>query len=670
MAIGARLTHTRIAAAILGVLLVSDIAVATAGQPVSAESTGITASTASSASTASTAATGDSASTVSAASTGDSASTVSAVSSSPTASTACPSRDVPATAFGDTRTSPHRVAIDCAVWWGLAQGRTDTQFAPGRDVTRGQTAQMLVGLLESTDHLPAEITSAGFRDTEGHRFEDAIDVVATLGIVSGTSPDTFAPDEPIAREQMATMLAGVFARAYETPLPEGPVPFDDVTATNVHRDAIGQLVRAEITSGVSASSFAPRRHVTREQMASFITRSATRLVLVDLATHPVERPGPDDAYASRMRAAWVHLFDDALKTPAGVQRVVDELAAADANAVIAQVSRRHDAYYNSDVLPRTPDPQLDPGFDVLEALITAAHAAGIEVHAWFGVAPTWHRVYDDLPAPDGWVPTEHGQRAPVADRWVTRTRDGTWTDYLDPGVPAVREHVAEVVGELAERYEIDGVHLDYVRYPWTETDDNLAGYNPAALAAFRADTGRTDTPEPGDREWSDWRRSRTEALVVAAREAIDAGADANGRDVELSAAVITWGEGPTNSTTAAFRQTRAYRMVSQDWERWVRLGRLDAVMPMNYFRSHDAEAAGWFDEWLAYERDLAARSDTQVVPGPGGYLNAPDAAEAQIHEAMRVDGAVMYSYQQPTLDGSRDIWRRMAATRWGYDPQR
>jgi ATP-dependent Clp protease protease subunit len=72
-------------------------------------------------------------------------------------------------------------------------------------------------------------------------------------------------------------------------------------------------------------------------MASFLTRATSLLVEDGLASLPTARPAADDAYASRTRAAWVHLFDDTLKTPGGVQRLVDELAAADANTIIAQL---------------------------------------------------------------------------------------------------------------------------------------------------------------------------------------------------------------------------------------------------------------------------------------------------------------------------------------------
>lgn len=574
----------------------------------------------------------------------------------------CPSHLVPATAFTDTVTNNHRAAIDCAVWWGVAQGRTASTFAPWLDVSRGQTAAMIARLIRSTGDAPASVPSAGFRDTRGHLFEADIDLLASLGIVRGVTSQLYAPDRPIDRAQMASIIARTFASGYGSALPTGPMPFTDVGSGSVHRDAIARLVASGVTTGATATTFRPNRPVSRAQMASFVTRSTTVLVARDLAALPTTRPGRTDAYASRVRAAWVHLFDGTLKTRAGVRAMVDELAAADANVVYAQMVRRQDAYYPSDVLPRTPDPAVAAGFDVVAELITAAHARGIEVHAWYAVAPTWHPAYANLTRPPGWMYTEHGPGAPVADRWVTRSHSGTWSTYLDPGVPQVRDHVAAVVGELAGRYPgLDGIHLDYVRY-----DGRDQGYNPIALDRYRAETGATGTPTPGNDDWSTWRRQQTQRIVVQAKRAITA----SGNAVPLSVAVISWGDGPTTPDRAGFQRTRTYTETFQDWDEWVRRGRLDAVVPMNYFRSADAEEAAWFRRWITYERALAAASPTQVVPGPAGYLNRPAATLGQVRSAMRLDGASVYSYQQPTLDGSRGVWQRLADTRWGYAPRR
>jgi uncharacterized lipoprotein YddW (UPF0748 family) len=376
-------------------------------------------------------------------------------------------------------------------------------------------------------------------------------------------------------------------------------------------------------------------------------------------------PAPDAQHpaAGFERAVWVHLFDASLKSRPALERLVDELARADATAVIAQVARRHDAYYRSEVLPATADPDLEPGLDVVAELTRLAHAAGIEVHAWISIAPTWHAVYDDLPAPAGWLPAAHGRAAPEADRWVSRTVDGTWSEYLDPGLPDVRAHVRDVVTELATRTEVDGIHLDYARYA-----SDREGYHPAALARFRTETGSTGTPAPDDATWSAWRRAQTQSLVAEARAAVDTA----GREVALSAAVIAWGAGP--GELGGFAATRTAREALQDWPGWARDGLVDAVLPMVYFRDHVGEQAGWFQDWLDFQAALATEADAHVVPGIAGWLNTQDAVFRQLGAAAEVaDGVALYSYQQPAdhpdasndLPGVRRFWYELDRADWG-----
>lgn len=268
---------------------------------------------------------------------------------------------------------------------------------------------------------------------------------------------------------------------------------------------------------------------------------------------PTTEPDPAPQADGLERAVWVHLFDDALKTRAGIAAVVADLVDADATAVIAEVVRRQDAYYTS-----------------------------------------------DLPAPDGWLTTDHGQQAPEPDRWVTRTVDGTWDTYLDPGLPEVHAHVAAVVGELATRYPVDGVHLDYVRYA-----SDRHGYHPRALDRYRAATGSTGVPDPADPTWSQWRRDQVTALVRAARTAVD---DAN-PSVTFSVAVISWGDGPGGATTPTFADTRAFTEALQDWPAWADEGLVDALAQI-HLTTRTAGAAAMY----SYQ---GSTSDPQRPPGPG-----------------------------------------------------
>ncbi|HEX9888525.1 MAG TPA: family 10 glycosylhydrolase [Nitriliruptorales bacterium] len=360
---------------------------------------------------------------------------------------------------------------------------------------------------------------------------------------------------------------------------------------------------------------------------------------------PTAAPTPvaEPVAEPEVRAVWVHLFDHTLKTPQSVDRMLDRVARANLNTVIVEVVRRQDAYYDSDVLVRSPDPALAPGFDLLDHVTAGAHERGLQIQAWYPTITAYHHAYDDLAHPAGWIWTEHGREAPEDQRWVTRLHDGTWDDHLDPGLPEVREHVAAVAAELAAHAGLDAIHLDYVRYP-----DRDTGYHPRALARFRQETGRTGTPAPQDPAWSEWRREQVRLMVEGIVEAVHAVAP----DLPVTAAVIAQGEGPVPGQRS-FTATSAYARYHQDWVGWLHSGLLDAVMPMNYF---DAQAhPDWFDQWASFERQLIGELDALLVGGMAGYLNHPEDSLAQIEQLRRhLDGVALYSFQQTARDEPYD----------------
>jgi len=345
-----------------------------------------------------------------------------------------------------------------------------------------------------------------------------------------------------------------------------------------------------------------------------------------------------------LKAMWVHLFDNALKSHAGVDRVLDDAASAGVNAVFVQVVRRHDAYYGSQVLPRTPDPALAPGFDVLAAAVDGGHARGMQIHAWITVATAWHESYKGLDLPAGHVIGDHGPNA--ADPWMTMSRAGVQSrEYFDIGLPELHDHVAGMIRDIAVRSAVDGVHLDYVRY-----DGPQWGYHPRALQRFAAETGHQGAPAPGDRVWADWRRAQSRAIVERARAAL-AGARPQAL---LSAAVIAQGAGP-GGAPGGFAGTTAYDDYAQDWAGWVSDGLLDLAVPMMYMRESVTEHAQWYRQWLAFAAELDERpGGAAVAVGVGGWLNPVAGGLAQAREALhRTAGVAVFSYQQDSSDGAR-----------------
>jgi uncharacterized lipoprotein YddW (UPF0748 family) len=346
------------------------------------------------------------------------------------------------------------------------------------------------------------------------------------------------------------------------------------------------------------------------------------------------------------RGLWVDAYRDGFKTREQVDRLLADARKANVNALLVQVRRRGDSFYARSLEPRTEDPDLSPGFDPLAYLIERAHAEQprVEVHAWVIVNTIWGS-QNRPPADPRHVFNQHGPGAVGRDDWLTRREDGaTWSRgyFVDPGHPDAARYTTDVLLNLVREYDVDGLHLDYVRYP--ERAAGLSwGYNETSIARFNARHGREGRPASNDPLWNQWRRDQVTALI----RGIYLGALAIKPQVKVSAAVIPWGDGPR--TDADWQRTSAYTSVFQDWRGWLEEGILDQVMPMNYFRESAASQGAWFDRWVAWQRDHAY--GRQVIPGIALYLNDPAESVSQVKRALaagangsRTAGVALYSY--------------------------
>ncbi|MCB9764138.1 MAG: family 10 glycosylhydrolase [Alphaproteobacteria bacterium] len=163
--------------------------------------------------------------------------------------------------------------------------------------------------------------------------------------------------------------------------------------------------------------------------------------------------------AEELRGVWVTrwTWDD----PEGVTRAINEIADAGFNAVFFQVRGTFDAYYDSPLEPRAE--RLGPtAWDPLETAVDAGHARGLQVHAWMNSFPLWRGTEPPAATEHAWnahpawrLADRSGQPMPLNEGYV----------FADPANPEVRARVAAVAADIAGRYAVDGVHLDYIRYP-------------------------------------------------------------------------------------------------------------------------------------------------------------------------------------------------------------
>lgn len=354
-----------------------------------------------------------------------------------------------------------------------------------------------------------------------------------------------------------------------------------------------------------------------------------------------------------VRGLWV--LRSTLATPRGIQQMVETAQRGGFNTLLVQVRGRGDAYYNSRVEPRAAELDDAPAtFDPLAATLAAAHAAGLKVHAWFNVDlvssatvlprsrahivarhPEWlmvpRRAANALRVVPTDIPIYVGEIARAA-RADSEHVEGL---YLSPVLPASRDYTASVVTDLVSRYALDGIHLDYLRYPTDQFD-----YSTSSLAAFRAEAAPSVSVEQRDRldkaartnvaawpdalpdAWSTFRQSRLTALAASLRAAA----------VKARPGIVVSAAVAPNADEA-----RAQRL--QDWRLWARQGLIDVLCPMIYTTDATEFSA-------ALTRVKADAGRAAVWAGVGAWKLTPERAAENVKTARRANiaGVLLYSY--------------------------
>jgi uncharacterized lipoprotein YddW (UPF0748 family) len=362
-------------------------------------------------------------------------------------------------------------------------------------------------------------------------------------------------------------------------------------------------------------------------------------VNVSPSASPSSSPIPILYGAPQYRALWVDAFHDGIKSPGQVEKLVADAHRANINALIVQVRPRGNAYFNISDEPRATDIQGPSDFDPLAYVIRLAHAATprIEVHAWLNTF-----FVGDTSA----IYKKH------RDQWGNIDVNGTKSGYLDPGVPEVQAYTHQVFMDVARNYDVDGLHMDFVRYPGVEW-----GFSPVAIAQYQLQMKTTSIPTPQDETFKSWRRVRVTNFV---RE-LHADLKRLKPNVKLSGALICFGGGPASGSNYDWSGTSAYGTVFQDWRTWLIKGYVDFGVPMNYDSDWSSLEQDWFGQWLNFEKDSGFAN--RILTGVGAFMNYPEDTLAQIRRALapsprgnHVLGVAIYSYGSTSVYGNADYY--------------
>ncbi|MGB9691077.1 MAG: glycoside hydrolase family 10 protein [Candidatus Sumerlaeaceae bacterium] len=347
---------------------------------------------------------------------------------------------------------------------------------------------------------------------------------------------------------------------------------------------------------------------------------------------------------TELRAVWASTLSPCMNSPEEIADLVGAARRAHLNCVIVQVRHRGMTFYQSSTEPPAPTWARTPSFDPLQTLLFQAHdttsgTQRLDVYAWFNVFNFGKVETTSLSL----------EQQRKIKEWMSYTTSGTKTTFLDPAIPEVQEYLLSLIRECVKKYPVDGVNLDFIRYPEEE-----AGYHPVAIRRFQNLYGRTDRPTPNDPQWNEFRREQVCAFVRrCAAEVWELRPEAM-----LSVCAVGFGAVPSEND---FTKSSPYRQVHQDWAGWAREGAVDIVTRMGYKREHVPAHAKQFRDWADFSLRLAEQCPGNLITiGIGGYFNEPDHVIVQYREAKRRGlGTSIFSYWRP--DKTSDTTKRYGA---------
>ncbi len=267
-------------------------------------------------------------------------------------------------------------------------------------------------------------------------------------------------------------------------------------------------------------------------------------------------------------------------------QLLDQLQACRINTVILQTRVRGSVIYPSQIEPwdvcLTGTYDCSPGYDPLAFATEEAHKRGMELHAWLVTIPAFKTANAK----------KMGKRSPFRTHPELLIKHGDQY-YLNPGLPASSNYLKALCREIVSRYDVDGIHLDYIRYP-----ENPESF-PDAITYNRYGNGQNKRS---------WRRNNITKIVREAYEAV--------KSIKPWVRVSCAPLGKYNDLSRySARGWSAYGTVYQDAQDWLRNGIMDMLVPMMYFQG---------DHFYPFAADWQENSyGRTVAPGLGIYFLSP-----------------------------------------------
>lgn len=268
-----------------------------------------------------------------------------------------------------------------------------------------------------------------------------------------------------------------------------------------------------------------------------------------------------------------------------LDRILDRLQETHINMVFLQTRIRGDVIYPSQIEPRSEyvkSVYATVDYDPLSYAVEACHQRGIECHAWFVVYPMGSEAMNKKSS---------RTFAALNYRYLLKTVKREM--YLNPGNPQTDAYILSLIKEIVSSYDIDGIHLDYIRYP-----ESSAEFPDRDTYLLYGNGQNKD----------DWRRENINRLVYAVYDTIKSLKPW----VQVSSSVVGMYKDIQGTNR---RHWTAYASVFQDPVDWLSKGKHDFIVPMTYYSG---------TLFYPFVQDWVSRSnDRFIVPGLGVFQMDP-----------------------------------------------
>jgi len=340
--------------------------------------------------------------------------------------------------------------------------------------------------------------------------------------------------------------------------------------------------------------------------------------------------------ANEFKGVWLRPKD---KNPEKIGQLLDHLKSLGIDNIFLETYYHGMTIFPSETLKEhgltTQRPEF-AGTDVLQIWVEQAHKRNMKIHVWFQTFYLGNDAVSPVPKlmrikyPE-WLNRQYWC-ATSSDAQPSKAEHQGY--FLDPANPAVQDYILSLLKEIATKYEVDGINIDYIRYPVCSPDNSSEflstswGYTHYAMEEFKKSYGITPLDigvnDPAWCKWEEYRMDKVTSLVARLNDI-----KCIRPEMTISAVVF-----PDKERSAVIKL--------QDWPTWAQRCYIDAFTPL--LLSSNIEAT------KKYLSDMIAIKNPRIKVYAGLFepftLVEPTVLPQEIKAVReeRADGVILFDY--------------------------